>query len=468
MIKKQLFAASVTAALGLYNLTVQADVYANFPVTVTDYTGHQEHSEAYSGQIARHVLHNSLKQLTTMGSGKANTELKHNMMAYYSGKHNGRTIIDPASQEGFPVLEVAVDQLSIDKNLSDKTYRGLVPGWPGSMTGLEVVKFMIDQASASEGGYDPLNGYDYTQLISKFLMGAVFYHQTVDYYLDEKLAVNIKPNHEPYTDGAPYTGKEHVWDKAFGYFGAPAHALELSAADVYAIAKQQPAALVKADYNGDGLVSLDTEMVYAHAYYAAIFDQTGKTQYLHNIMQAFIDGRQLLTKANGQTLTLMQRSELKGYAAIIKANWEQVIVEAVFKYAGSVYADLQQLQNLIETHSGDIQRSYRRYVKHWGELKGFALALQMGSRDLGEISVQLNRLIGYSPVLLGNTQVVGLAKGQYQQASSISLSEYQMHMIKVQQLMSDQFGIKARSQDVMGDMTALIKQLGDTLSAEND
>jgi hypothetical protein len=336
------------------------------------------------------------------------------------------------------------------------------------MTGLEVVKFMIDQASASEGGYDPLNGYDYTQLISKFLMGAVFYHQAVDHYLDEKLAANIKPNHEPYKDGAPYTGKEHVWDEAFGYFGAPAHALELSAADVYAIAKQQPTALVKADYNGDGLVSLDAEMVYAHAYYAAIFDQSGKTQYLHNIMQAFMDGRQLITKANGQTLTVVQRSELKEYAAIIKANWQQVIAEAVFKYAGSVYADLQQLQNLIETHGGDIQRSYRSYVKHWGELKGFALALQMGGRDLGEISVRLNRLIGYSPVLLGNTQVVGLAKGKYQQASSISLSEYQMHMIKVQQLMSDQFGIKARSQDVMGDMTALIKQLGDTLSAEND
>ena len=144
MIKKLLFTASSIAALGMYHLPVHAEIYANFPVTVAGYTGNQEHSEAYSGQMARHVLHNSLKQLTTMGSGKANPELKSSMMAYYSEKHNGRTIIDPASQEGFPVLEATVDQLSTDKNLSDKTYRGLVPGWPGSMTGLEVVKFMVN------------------------------------------------------------------------------------------------------------------------------------------------------------------------------------------------------------------------------------------------------------------------------------------------------------------------------------
>ena len=50
------------------------------------------------------------------------------------------------------------------------------------------------------------------QLISKFIMGAVFYNQVVDNYLDEKLSADKKPNDKPYKKGAAYTGKEHSWD----------------------------------------------------------------------------------------------------------------------------------------------------------------------------------------------------------------------------------------------------------------
>ena len=50
--------------------------------------------------------------------------------------------------------------------------------------------------------------------------------------------------------------------------------------------------------------------------------------------------------------------------------------------------------------------------KHWGELKGFALALETGGVNLGETGVKMNRLLGYSPVLLGNTQVAALVDGE--------------------------------------------------------
>ena len=81
------------------------------------------------------------------------------------------------------------------------------------------------------------NGYNYPQLISKFLMGASFYNQAVDNYLDEKLTAKNKPNDKPYKKGAYYTGKEHSWDEAFGYFGTPAHSLQLTPRQVYEIAK---------------------------------------------------------------------------------------------------------------------------------------------------------------------------------------------------------------------------------------
>lgn len=447
---------------------IAAQNYADFPVTVKGYEGKSEHSVSYTGQAARQVLHTSLKKLAGKGNGQANPELKAKLLAYFEGKDAGREIISPVTKGAFVLAETQVDELSKKKNLSGKTFKGAVPGWPGNMTGQEVVGFMIDKASSANKGYDPLTGYDYAQLISKFAMGAVFYNQAVDNYLDEKLEADTKPNNKAYGEGKPYTGKEHVWDEAFGYFGAQANALNLTAEQVYKVAKQKEDALAYADLNKDGKVSLYNEMTYAHAYYAAGFDKGGKTNYLHTIVQAFVDGRQLITDANGEALTDEQRNNLKGYAKTISDNWEMVIAEAVFKYAGSTYKDLQKLNEAIESN-GDAAKAFRKYAKHWGEMKGFALALQTGKDNLGETAVKLNRLIGFSPVLLGNTQVTGIdAKGNYVQSSSINMKEYMLHMLKVQKLMVDQFGVKARANDVMADLGDLADKLSSGSSVEND
>ena len=48
------------------------DVYAGFPVTVKGYDGDKKTSVAYTGQIARHVLHDSLKKLAGKGNGMPN------------------------------------------------------------------------------------------------------------------------------------------------------------------------------------------------------------------------------------------------------------------------------------------------------------------------------------------------------------------------------------------------------------
>ena len=439
----------------------QAAVYADFPITVKGYAGNKTHSESFGGQMARHTLHNSVKKLVSTGASF------EQMSAYFSGKDKGRAIINPVSKDGFAVLQTEVDELSGGKNLAGKAYKGLITGMPGNLTGAELLQLMLDKAAATDNGFDALTGYDYTQLISKFTMGAVFYNQAVDSYLDEKLAADTKPNNKAYKEGAAYTGKEHVWDEAFGYFGAPAHTLELTAQEVYLIAKQKPEGFAKADYNGDGKVSLVNEMAYAHAYYAAAFDKGGKTAYLHTIVQAFVDGRNLITAANGEALSDAERSELMAYAQVIKTQWQRLIAEAVFKYAGSVYGDLEKLETIIEAN-GDAVKAYRSYVKHWGELKGFALALEAGGVNLGETGVKLNRLLGYSPVLLGNTQVVALVDGDFVQSPSISLSEYRVHMIKVQKLMLDAFGVEARSKDVTANLAELVSSLGDALAAEND
>lgn len=244
--------------------------------------------------------------------------------------------------------------------------------------------------------------------------------------------------------------------------------MSLTANDVYNITKQKEKSLAKADANKDGVVDLKSEMAFAHAYYAAGFDKAGKTTYLHTITKAFLDGRQLISSAEGKALSEAQLNKLTGYAAVIESNWEKVIAEAVFKYAGSTYKDLQKLKATVEAN-GDAAAIFRKYAKHWGELKGFSLALQTGRKNLGETAVKLNRMIGFSPVLLGNTQVSDIdSKGNYQQANSESLQEYMLHMLKVQKLMVDQFDVKARNNDALTGLGELAKKLGTGKSAEND
>ncbi len=468
---QKLLSASIIIGSSLIYMNAFAasnQAYSDFPVTLKDYAGKKKTSVSYSGQATRQVLHNSLKSLAGKGTGEENAELKAELLAYFEGKEEGRAILDPTTKGAFVIKQSQVDDISKKKNLAGKTYKGIISGWPGNLTGPEVLKFMIDKASSANKGYDPLVGYDYKQLISKFAMGAVFYNQAVDNYLDEKLTAENKPNDKPYKEGAYYTGKEHSWDEGFGYFGAPAHTLSLTPKEVIAITKRKADAFAKADANKDGVVDLKTEMAYAHAYYAAVADASGKTNYLHTITKAFIDGRQLISDAKGEKLTDKQRQQLMAHADTIETNWEKVIAEAVFKYAGSTYKDIQKLKATID-NNGDAKEIFRNYAKHWGELKGFSLALQTGKNNLGETAVKLNRLIGFSPVLLGNTQVSGIdSNGAYTQKSSETLEGYMLHMLKVQKLMVDTFNVKARSNDGLAKIGDLSKKLGSGKSAEND
>ena len=431
------------------------NVYANFPITLKGYEGSSTTSESYGGQMARHMLHNGLKKAASSGD-------LAKMEMYFNGAESV-AILDPKSSDKFPIKQTKVEELSKGKTLIKKTYKGRVIGWPGNMTGAEVIQFMMKKAAAAPKGVDVTTGYNYPQLISKFAMGAVFYNQACTNYLgDKKLSSASKPNNAPYKKGAKYTGKEHVWDEAFGYWGAAAHTLTLSPKQSYEVAKKKN--LTAADYNKDGVVDAGTEMTYAHAYYASGFDKGGKTNYLETVTRAFLTGRETITSAKGLKLGFNGRNGIKKQAAIICSNWEKVIAEAVFKYAGSVYKDLEKMKE-----NTDDAKMFGKYVKHWGELKGFALALEAGKADRSAISNKLTGLMGYGPWLPNMSQVVDVsADGNYVKDESSSLQSYQLHMLKIQKLMVDEFGIKARNNDMLGSMTDLAAKLGGSGYAEND
>ncbi len=61
-------------------------------------------------------------------------------------------------------------------------------------------------------------GMEYTQLIEKGLMGAVFYNQITGWYLAEAQMNADNQNAVDAAGGKHYTKMEHHWDEAYGYF----------------------------------------------------------------------------------------------------------------------------------------------------------------------------------------------------------------------------------------------------------
>jgi hypothetical protein len=442
-------------------------VYGPYPITLKGFSGDKTNSVSYSGQVGRQLLHNSLKKAVSSG---ASLDV---LNGYFNGSDSPLPLLDPVSSDSFKVDVTDINTVS-KTNLSGKAYKGVIAGWPGNMTGKEMLQSMIEMA-AETGGYDADHGYDYTQLISKFTMGGVFYHQACDNYLDEKMNADNKPNNKPYKDGAYYTGKEHSWDEAFGYWGAAAHGASMTPKQNYDIAKKKN--MRDADANGDGVVNLKSEMNYAHAYYGSGFDKGGKTEYYNTITQAFIDGRQAIADANGEALTDAQRAEIKGYARVICSNWETVIAEAVFKYAGSVYSNIEAVK---ETMGGNLwtvngsaaktehDAAVKKYAKYWGELAGFSLSLHTSGLNLGEVGVKMDRLVGMGPVMPDGTQVNGMDAGNYTVATGKSMDSFAVHMLKLQKLMVDEFGVVAMNNDKLSGISNLTEILGSSTGAEND
>ena len=445
------------------------NVYGPYPITEKSYKGTKKNSVSYGGQMARQLLHNSLKKLASKGNPKDPTLApEKKMLAYLNTKDKSKSlpIMDPKSSSKFPVKQKMIGELSGGANLSGKADKRIQTSWPGNMSGVDVIKFMIKKAGKISGGVDTRNGMNYPQLISKYTMGAVLYHQACDNYLDEKMTASSKPNNKPYKKGAHYTGKEHSWDEAFGYWGAAAHTMKLSAVQSYDVAKKKD--LKAADYNKDGVVDLQTEMTYAHAYYASSYDKKGKTNYLKNVTSAFIDGRKLITAADGNKLSKAELNKIQDYVQIICSNWEDVIAESVFKYAGSVYKDLGKIEKALDSGSG-MDKAMSAYLKHWGELKGFAMALQAGPDNKSDTFNRMNRMMGFGPLMPNLSQVIGIdSSGDYIKDQGSSIGYYKLHMLKIQKLMASKYALKAKVNDATGGMAALLEEVGTKKSAEND
>tara|TARA_B100001093_G_scaffold47148_1_gene40076 strand:+ start:467 stop:1630 length:1164 start_codon:yes stop_codon:yes gene_type:complete len=188
-------------------------------------------------------------------------------------------------------------------------------------------------------------GVEYTQIIEKGLMGAVFYYQAAESYTREgKIGdavdnVIITPN-----EG---TDMEHHWDEAFGYFGVPTD-------------------LTVANFD----TKLDAGEVRYHGKYAGVGQDAGLNT-VGKVMNEFIKGRFGISN-NDYTMRDQAASQLR-------AEWEMVIATTAIHY-------------LNEAQSNFSDETLRNH--ELSEALAFIMSLHYNSDKLMS-STEINTILDY-------------------------------------------------------------------------
>jgi hypothetical protein len=172
---------------------------------------------SYSGQTARL----DMLELMTIELKKANS----------GNTVNGSALLNMFSNTGNPFNDMALD--TSGKQLKNKCYNsvgakdfaffeGLITEQANLSAQAGNVWSAGNPGVASSGTkkyFLDSNGVEYTQLIEKGLMGAVFYYNIAEVYTRTGKIGDAVDNNTV-TPGKG-TSMEHHWDEAFGYWGAP-------------------------------------------------------------------------------------------------------------------------------------------------------------------------------------------------------------------------------------------------------
>ena len=236
-------------------------------------------------------------------------------------------------------------------------------------------------------------GLDYTQLVQKFLLGAIAFSQGADDYLDDTdEGKGLLSSNDVVVEGKTYTALEHNWDEGFGYFGAARDYLAYTD-DEIASKDGRPEFQGAHDTNGDGVIDLVSEYNWGHSVNAAKRDRGHSTDLTQDAFDAFLQGRRLIASADGN-LSEEQFAELKAYRDTAVLAWEKAIAATVIHYINDTIGDMD---------SGD-EYDFETHAKHWSEMKGFALSFQFNPRSpvSDEVFAQVHGLFGIAPALPGD------------------------------------------------------------------
>lgn len=454
-----------------YNQTESHNLAINVPVidVLDTYSfvssGSDESSVSYSGQTARHIL---IAELNNYIASGLMTDLQNStlttreqvlakLMSFYKttdtdydlilGEQTLTTTTTPGSKQN-TLKAISSSTKDLSGKIAGNDATGQHKDWStefvafgakGSASPEQLIEQLINDIADNAEVYlngatrnDPLNneisqiyvsstGLDLKQLIQKILLGAVAFSQGTDDYLDSDIdGKGLRADNSELVDGKTYTNLEHQYDEGFGYFGAARDYLDYSDAEIASKGGRDDWQGYH-DTNGDGEIDFLSEYNFGHSTNAAkrdlgTADNAAATDFTALAMNAFLQGRKIITDANATALTEAQMTELLAQRDIAVANWEKSIAATAVHYINDVTAD-------YDTWGSD-SFSFSDLAKHWSELKGFVISLQFNPRSAltTETLIEVNTLIGDQPVLSNDDAVeeyvakLAMARGKLAQA----------------------------------------------------
>jgi hypothetical protein len=288
--------------------------------------------------------------------GEMTAEMKS---ANSGGTVDGTKLVDMFSNSNSPFSAANLNASS--KQLKSKCFNAGTGGIYDADTYEYLMGYYAGVTQTATGAWTPGNagvstngnksyffdayGVEYTQIIEKGLMGAVFYFQAAESYTREgKIGdavdnVIITPN-----EG---TDMEHHWDEAFGYFGVPTD-------------------LTVANFD----TKLDAGEVRYHGKYAGVGQDAGLNT-VGKVMNEFIKGRFGISN-NDYTMRDQAASQLR-------AEWEMVIATTAIHY-------------LNEAQSNFSDETLRNH--ELSEALAFIMSLHYNSDKLMS-STEINTILDY-------------------------------------------------------------------------
>lgn len=250
-------------------------------------------------------------------------DMVEEMKAYIATAHSGETISEQALLDMYENTDGNGGghfSFTSDRQLKNKTFgpdrdNNLFEGIfadaaAASENGSQGIRAANGTAGLLEregSGNDILvdeKGREFTQLVEKGLMGAVFYHQIFNVYLtDDKIGPDVENSETE--EGANYTTKEHHFDEAFGYFNAPV------------------------DFESDWPDSRTDELRFWSKYSNGSDDLLG---FNDTIMEAFIHGRTAIVNDN--------QDELDQQVGVLYENLELLSAATAVHYINSTLSHL--------------------------------------------------------------------------------------------------------------------------------
>ncbi len=252
----------------------------------------------------------------------ARIELLHRLAMKIGEAENGNAV---TTQECLDIYRNNGILSNTPKKLSNKTYPGdtsMFINW------FQQVDTYSGQSSNVIGGYFVNDdSIELKQVVEKGLMGACFYWQATDKYLED-LGLDDDQN----VQQGKGTERAHHFDEAFGYFGAPKDFSASSPAEV-----------------GNSY----TDEAWFWGKYCIEMD--GALGNLNTTFDAFLEGRTAIV--NGES------SKRKSAVNTIEQEWERICAASLVHYIKETKADI----NNNDTAS---------MIHHWSEAFGFHLSLK--------------------------------------------------------------------------------------------